>query len=337
MDPDGGELGHRRRRLSGYGVLSGRRLHWKIGDSYTPRGIVLRGMTDCSITGLTIVDHGNHHMILVGAGAEAARSSPNTLRHVKVFGWRTNGDGLHLWGHWNDVTDLFLRTQDDSTYVGDEASDTTFRRITTWNDANGVPFMLGSQNGAPTLVEDCDVLYHRKQFPYWCGAIFDGRGYVERRLLGGAKSVTFRNIRILDPFPTCPLLDATGSYVNTYFENVVMAAHSTFTRLPAWYCAQSYSANPLFRFLLNNSFGCDLPFGIPSILIGGTCHHDDGLLCTTLADTSYNFTNLQFNNVTVNGTDLYELMTSTRNGRGTRTPQMARPALYREELSTVKT
>ena len=53
-------------------------------------------------------------------------------------------------------------------YVGDEASATTFRRLTMWNDANGVPFMLGSQNGAPTLVEDCEVIYHRKQFPYWC-------------------------------------------------------------------------------------------------------------------------------------------------------------------------
>ena len=74
-----------------------------------------------------------------------------------------------------------------------------------WNDANGVPFMLGSLNGGPTVVEDCDVIYHRKQFPYWCGAIFDRRGLVGRDMLGRATSLTFRHIRITDPFPTCPL------------------------------------------------------------------------------------------------------------------------------------
>ena len=120
------------------------------------------------------------HLILDGQTADSARSSPNTLRHVKIFGWRTNGDGVHLWGHWNNITDLFLRTQDDSMYVGDEASATIWRRLTTWNDANGVPFMLGSLNGGPTLVEDVDVIYHRKQIPFWCGAIFDRRGYVGR-------------------------------------------------------------------------------------------------------------------------------------------------------------
>ena len=46
---------------------------------------------------------------------------------------------------------------------------TTWRRVATWNDANGVPFML-SGNGAVDgkglgRMEYVDILYHRKQYP----------------------------------------------------------------------------------------------------------------------------------------------------------------------------
>ena len=250
--------------LFGYGVLSGRLMRWKIGDTVTPRGIQLNGMTDVTLSGITLVDHANHHLILVGSAGESARDRPNTLHHVKVLGWRTNGDGLHLWGHWNDVTDLFLRTQDDSAYVGDEASPTSFRRLTTWNDANGVPFMLGALNGAPTVIDGAEVLYFRKQYPYWCGAVIDRRGYVGREHLHQATSITFRNVRVADPFPTCPLLDIVGSVVHVELENVQMRAHSTYTTLPGWYCTQSLGPNPMMRFGLPAAMGCEMKMGIPN-------------------------------------------------------------------------
>ena len=122
--------------------------------------------------------------------------------------------------------------------------------------------------------------------------------------------MTIRNIRITDPFPTCPLFDMTGSYVNTDFENIVMDVFSTFTELPPWNCDQSYGPTPPFRFNLSSAFGCHLPFGIPNRLVGGTCHHDDGMWCSTLEDTTYNLTNLRFTNVSIKGVELYELMTS---------------------------
>lgn len=97
--------------ITGYGVLSGRRMRWKEGDHLSCRAIQLRGATNCHLVGPTLVDFPNHHLILVGDSSSSGLAAPNTLRHVKIFGWRTNGDGIHIWGHWNEVTDLFLRTQ----------------------------------------------------------------------------------------------------------------------------------------------------------------------------------------------------------------------------------
>ena len=97
--------------ITGYGVLSGRRMRWKQGDYLSLRAIQLNGAVDCHIVGPTLVDFPNHHLVIVGAAGAAAGAKPNTLQHVKVVGWRANGDGVHIWGHWNEVSDLFIRTQ----------------------------------------------------------------------------------------------------------------------------------------------------------------------------------------------------------------------------------
>ena len=58
-------------------------------------------------------------------------------------------------------------------------------------------------------------------------------------------------------------------------------------RVP-WYCTQSLSGSPVYRFELDEAYGCELPFGVPNRLFGGTCHHDDGAYgCTTFDDPSY--------------------------------------------------
>ena len=102
----------------------------------------------------------------------------------------------------------------------------------------------------------------------------------------------------------------SGTHVNMLFEHVMAVAHSAFTELPSWYCQQSLSANVGLRFGLDASFGCKLPFGVPSRIVGGDCHHDSGAHnCADLTDASYNFTNIVFTNVTVNGSGFFDLLT----------------------------
>ena len=289
--------------ILGYGTLSGSMMHWKQGDETSCRGIHMVGMDNVSIVGLTVVDHPNHHLILHGKSDTDAQELWNTIHHVKVIGWRTNGDGLHVWGHWNDITDLFFRTSDDSMYIGDTASFTTWRRIVTWNDANGVPFKLGNLNGGPSLLEDSDVIYHRKSYPYWCGAIFDLRW--KNSNLDSIEEIRFKDVRITDPFPTCPMFNVVGSIQNVFFENVIMDHHSTYTNLPAWYCQQSLTATPYWRFDLPNEFGCDLPFGIPNEIVGGEAANEQPV---DLTNPLYNISNIHFTNVKINGTKVYDLM-----------------------------
>tara|TARA_B110001452_G_scaffold266943_1_gene275151 strand:+ start:118 stop:2112 length:1995 start_codon:yes stop_codon:yes gene_type:complete len=290
--------------ILGYGHLSGSMMHWKNSDQDACRGVHMTGMENVSIVGLTVVDHPNHHLILHGKSESTASELWNTIHHVKVLGWRTNGDGIHVWGHWNNITDLFFRTQDDSAYIGDSSSFTTWTRIVTWNDANGVPFKFGSGNAGPTLLEDSDVIYHRKQFPYWCGAIFDLRWTNSR--LNTIQHYEIKDLRITDPFPTCPLFDVMGSLRNVHFENVIMDRHSTYTTLPAWYCTESYSNQPDYRFgLSNDPFGCDLPYGIPNRITGGEGASEAQL---DITNPLFNISNIHFTNVKVNGTSIFDLI-----------------------------
>ena len=244
-------------KIFGYGTVSGINEYWKseadINANTVPKGMWLRAATNCTVMGLMFVDYNMHILLLYGGGTEDQR---NTITHYKALSWRTNGDGLHLFGHWNDVTDLFLRTADDSLYIGDEGSATTYRRIVTWNDANGAPFLFGTGNAGPTTLEDSDVIYHRKQWPYWCGSVFN------LRWESGLKTInnyTIRDIRITDPYPTCPLLGIEGSMRNVYMKNVVMDAHSAMSTLSSWYCGLS-ETNSRFRFGLSMDSGCNLPY-----------------------------------------------------------------------------
>ena len=209
-------------RLFGYmyGIISGRMFKQRTHPNTSPKGINMMNMAASELMGLTLVDTINHAVILVGKGSGGGsdasdRTSWNSLSHVKVLNWRGNGDGIHAFNYWNDIHDLFLRTQDGSMYFGTSIrSYTTWRRVTTWNDANGIPFMLAA-NGAEGVhgtgvLEDCDVLYHRKQWPEWCGGVFD-----LRNINTSISNLTMRNIRIHDKFPTCPMFDVAGGFSQT--------------------------------------------------------------------------------------------------------------------------
>ena len=91
----------------------------------SPQGITWSGTKNSSLSGVTLLDFPNHH-IIVGQSA-----TYNELRNVKVMGWRANGDGLHVFANWR-VSDLFMRTQDDSLYITSGAGwSATFEGVTT--------------------------------------------------------------------------------------------------------------------------------------------------------------------------------------------------------------
>ena len=298
-------------KIFGYGTLSGELYRWTPTDGYNnaPSAIWLRYISDVTIMGLCILDYGNHHLKFLGQ-SQRGDPTPNTLSHVKVLGWRINGDGLHLWGRWNNITDLFLRTSDDSTYIGDEYTSTVFKRISTINDANGAPFIFGLNPGGPTLVEDCDVLYHRKAWPGFCGGVFDMREWAYKPREGLAVNIEIRNVRITDPFPTCPLFNLRGARSNVSFTNITMDHFSSFTEMPHWLCHLSYN-RPKLRFSLPNELGCDLPYGIPNQM-STKFKTVEWYFVSDGSDPSINITNFTFDNVKIGGIDLDRLIAKPR-------------------------
>jgi len=298
-------------RIDGYGVISGRRFQRRRCHPYneSPQQFKLRGMYGCNITGVTFVDGSNHHVTLIGWTTLDEAHPPNNMNHVKVLGWRANGDGFHVFQYWNRVTDMWLRTQDDSQYLAGGARAVHMERIVTWNDANGVPFIFtaASNHGTGTLV-DSDVLYHRKANPNWCGGIFDLRNSNST-----IHDVTIRNVRITDPFPTCPFLDMTGSITNVHFINITMANHSSYRQLDDFSCTSSLT-NPGRRFDLPGT-SCELPYGIPNRLIAGVIptEHVGGNHLTTGTEYVYDgvsLDGLSFDNVAVAGIPFADLLTS---------------------------
>lgn len=136
------------------------------------QGVNLNKIMGSTIIGPTLVDSVNHGWILNGKGVGNTGSntdSPqvvnwNRCSYLKVLNWRGNGDGIHIFNFWHDVTDTYMRTQDGSMYFGTTMETyTTWRRIVLWNDANGVPFMLSGNQavGGKGLgrMDQVDIIY----------------------------------------------------------------------------------------------------------------------------------------------------------------------------------
>ena len=221
--------------IDGPGVLSGEEMvRADDPDNDSPSCIVFSGVRNSSVRGVTMVDCPNHHLIL-------GQAAGDELSNVKVLGWRTNGDGVHVFDSWR-VRDLFLRTQDDSLYVscGDGCA-ATFERITTWNDANGVAFLFSPGAGvamAGTMLRDSDAIYTRTSW-YWWGpnTVFVNRGPdAAGRAMSGA---AIENVRVEDRFPAFNpfrlelLLPAAGAaFCNVSFTNISVANFSTIRSNP---------------------------------------------------------------------------------------------------------
>jgi len=138
---------------------------------------------------------------------------------VKIVSWRVNGDGI---GNVHQISDSFIRTQDDGTYVrGDR------RRCVFWTDVNGAVFVLASIPSRAIVIEDCDVIYARH-----CSLTWNGGRVFSSRAMGGNTTarvnVLFKDIRIPDKFQTLEtfmLLSEMGStkvggYSGLVFRNI---------------------------------------------------------------------------------------------------------------------
>jgi hypothetical protein len=101
-------------------------------ENKSPQGLTLGwNVHHASIAGVTFVDYPNHHIIAQATGnKQPCVAPPSTMTNIKIFGWRANGDGIHVFGQW-EVSDCFIRTQDDSMYLtsgGAGACPTVVRR-----------------------------------------------------------------------------------------------------------------------------------------------------------------------------------------------------------------
>ena len=308
--------------VSGYGVLSGeenereahtdsRHLsrstpHAGCGDNGSPQGVTIKGAKSVILEGILLVDHPNHH-IIAGANGKCVDGAPaGVATNLKILGWRANGDGLHVFGSWK-VSDLFMRTQDDSMYTDmssqapkDGCPAPTFDRLTVWNDANGASFIV---SGYGSSLRDSDVLYSRASYAWWSG----GRVFSQRRM-GTVTNLIVSDVRVHDPLPsfnTFQIDESDGppglveerdggdnagrSFHNVTFINITVANLST-TRTCTKFgagcnCRPACSAGPL-------------PAGMPNLLLGGTDKSQ-----------SNNISDLRFVNVTIAGMGLHELPT----------------------------
>lgn len=194
-------------RLFGYGTLAGDRIpRTRNGQSCqpnkSPEGLTTDKVENMWIWGLTFVDFPNHHLVL---GGSDNANRPNHVEFVKIFGWRANGDGVHVFMYWK-VKDLFLRTQDDSLYIASCSKNVEFERVKTWNDANGASFIFTAGTGGTNArLTDSMALYTRAMWAFWAG----GRVFSLRGIRGGevVSNINVRNIKVTDPLPTMPLLD----------------------------------------------------------------------------------------------------------------------------------
>jgi hypothetical protein len=184
--------------IFGYGTLSGAHiprpflLNPPPQDPNRFRPISINGAVNTTVEGITVADSAYHSVMLPAAYTP---EEPTTIRWVKIFTWRPNGDGVNPFANAT-VEDCFIRTQDDSLY----ASGRGIRRVVTWNDDNGSAFVLSALPNKPLVVEDCDVIYARAVWNKWSG----GRVFNMRAQGGGASGagVVFKDIRVEDRRPT---------------------------------------------------------------------------------------------------------------------------------------
>merc|ERR1711871_750970 len=260
--------------------------------------------------GVTMIDFPDHHILLQGCKAKDKGCTPSLLHNTKVLGWRANGDGIHVFGRW-DVSNNYMRTQDDSCYL--DGGHITITNLTTWNDANGVAFVLGSD----VSMSNSNSIYARSMYYWWAGGrVFSHRAAPNEptSFLSNVHNLTVTNHEIQDPFPSLnafqiqELPDGDQKFFgpDVTFSNVHFAATST-----ARTCTDSNGCNcvPACK------KGGALPYGLPNIIQGyagatvsGVSFNDvtiAGVSIKNMLDGSapgyFNVTKDTVSNISVNG------------------------------------
>ena len=265
--------------MDGFGILTGEDMIRPAGDNTSPQGITWDGVVNSSLLGVTVVDFPNHHLILGGGSDDF-----NEIHGVKVLGWRANGDGLHVFKNWH-VSDLFMRTQDDSMYLDSGGGGaTTFDRVTTWNDANGCAFIYSAGGGdtSTNILRDSTAIYARASWAWWSGGrIFGLRHTSTGKVMSG---VTVDRLVVEDRLPSLNAweFDATcnggaGSCKNAGFVNLSF----TNVHIANWSTVRSHGQTLL-------------PKGVPNIMLTD--------LGAMMNNVSVN--RIRFTNCTIGGVDL---------------------------------
>jgi uncharacterized repeat protein (TIGR02543 family) len=239
-------------RIYGHGAISGSKiLHFKSWSDYSGsvypdselhRGIVMKNARNSQIEGVTLLDAANHNIQLVPSDAT------NSIRWIKVIGWRANADAASVEGLIT-MEDGFFRTQDDAHYIGGA---NPMRRMIFWNDANGQAFRadFATSRMGPDyrpdypqqiVIEDIDILYARGMFNTGnnpiLGMIGANGGTPGKTLPNGAlntgQMIIFRNILVSDPLPQSGLFSFNpqskiGKYAGFRLENVTYVGKQAF-------------------------------------------------------------------------------------------------------------
>lgn len=237
-------------RIYGYGTLSGDKIqhhNYHIDSSLVPGGLSLDdkswkliwsvNSSNFRIDGVSLMNCPKHTANIGVNGANLA--TQNSARWVKIITWRSNGDGI---GSIDEISDSFIRTQDDCTYVKGDRLRSVF-----WTDVNGSVFSMAGMDwagGRLMKVEDCDIIYARHNSLTWDGGrVFAKRGeQAAGNKVTTAVNVTFKDIRITDPFQTLETFyitsinkdnETSGGFGGITFQNItsVKAPLATHNRI----------------------------------------------------------------------------------------------------------
>ena len=99
-------------------------LAYLMSDYWVFRPIHIEGAKSGNVIGITIANSATHSLMLRG---KHNYEEITHIKWVKIFTWRTNGDGINPFGNCL-IEDSFIRTQDDSTYVNGRG----IRRVVYW-------------------------------------------------------------------------------------------------------------------------------------------------------------------------------------------------------------
>lgn len=207
-------------KIYGYGTLSGDSIkHAYYDPAYTTASspyyqndkswklIWAVNCTNFVVEGVSLMNTPKHTAVLVPINSTKKETFG---RWLKLITWRANGDGFGP--HY--LSDSFLRCQDDCTYiVGDRL------RLVLWTDVNGTAIMMAQmppKTERSVLVADCDVIYPRHNTTTWSGGrVFSRRGEQAPKGIGTEMvDVTFRDIRITDPFQTLETFSLLSTSTN---------------------------------------------------------------------------------------------------------------------------